>query len=327
MVVSVQEIIRAIGQTPTIIGSSEAVISRVSTTETADNESLVWFGSWDQVAAERFGGGVAAANGPDSQEPILRDISALLQNCPARVFIFPQPDFGLSGIEVPGGKTVILVKDSRLATISVLSRFFRKRPEWGRHPSAIIHPEAEISPESYIGPNSTIGKCIIESGCVLYGNNFLYDGVIIGRDVTIHAGTVIGTDGFGYHPGTGHHWVKFEHVGGVIIGNGVEIGSNTCIDRGTIGNTIVGDGTKIDNLVHIAHNVAIGKHCLVIAHAMIGGSCTIGDYAWIAPNAAILQKRSVGTHSTVGLGAVVLGDIPPHETWAGVPARKLGNKP
>jgi UDP-3-O-[3-hydroxymyristoyl] glucosamine N-acyltransferase len=112
----------------------------------------------------------------------------------------------------------------------------------------------------------------------------------------------------------------------VEIGNGVEIGANTCIDRGTLGNTVIGDGTKIDNLVHIAHNVRIGKHCLVIAHAMIGGSCVIGDHAWIAPNAGIIQKKHIGEHATVGLGAVVLEDVPPNETWTGVPAKKIEQK-
>ncbi len=303
MSIRLQEIESALGPGCQVLGSHDIIINKVTTAETADRSSLVWMGS----------------------QPT--DISAFIHNCPAAVFIMPLPVS--ENMVVPEGKSIIFTKDSRLAAITILSRFFRNRPAWGRHLSATIDPEAAIDPETFIGPNTVVGKCSIGKGSILYGNNYLYDGVKIGNDVTVHAGTVIGTDGFGYHPAENKEWLKFEHLGGVQIGDGVEIGANTCIDRGTLGNTIIGDGTKIDNLVHIAHNVRIGRHCLIIAHAMIGGSCVIGDNTWVAPNAGVLQKTNIGEGATIGLGAVVLKDIPPHETWAGVPARKLEqhNKP
>jgi UDP-3-O-[3-hydroxymyristoyl] glucosamine N-acyltransferase len=108
-----------------------------------------------------------------------------------------------------------------------------------------------------------------------------------------------------------------------VIEDRVEIGSNASIDRGTLSNTIIGEGAKIDNLVHIAHNVHIGKHAAVIAHAMIGGSTEIGDYTWIAPSAALMNGLHIGRQATVGLGAVVTKDIPDYETWTGVPAMPL----
>jgi len=253
------------------------------------------------------------------------DLHELVKNTPAAIFILPMPAPGNHGLQ-PENKSLIFVPDPRLAAITVLAHFFRNRPAWGRHPSAVIHPDAIIAPDTFIGPNTIIGKCSIDSGTILYGNNYLYDGVTLGRNVTVHAGTVIGADGFGYQEGKEKEWLKFEHVGGVTIGHGVEIGANTCIDRGTLGETTVGDGTKIDNLVHIAHNVRIGKHCLIIAHAMIGGSCVIGDHVWIAPNAGILQKTIIGENSTIGLGAVVLRQVPAGETWAGVPAHKIEKK-
>lgn len=298
MNIRLNEIIAAIGQEHTVLGRRDTVISHVKSLSEADETSLVWTGV----------------------QPA--DINALVQNTPASVFILPLP--------VPAGldhnaehKTLLFVEDPRLAAIMVLAQFFRQRPSWGIHPTAVVHSEAKIAPDTYIGPHAVIGKCSIDSGSILYGNNYLYDGVKLGKNVTVHAGAVIGSDGFGYHAGKEQEWLKFEHVGGVEIGHGVEIGANTCIDRGALGNTIIGDGTKIDNLVHIAHNVRIGRHCLIIAHAMIGGSCTIGDHAWIAPNAGIMQKTHIGENATVGLGAVVLHDVPPGETWAGVPAHKI----
>lgn len=300
MSIPLPEILSVLGQEYEVRGSQDIAISKITTAADADRNSLVWLGSQ-----------------PD-------DIGTFTTNCPASVFLMPFP----VSTDIPNSKAVVFTKDARLAAITVLARFFRKRPAWGWHPTAAIDPAAEVDPETYIGPHTYVGKCRIGKGCVLYGNNYLYDGVALGNDVTVHAGTVIGTDGFGYHAGDDKEWLKFEHLGGVEIGNGVEIGANTCIDRGTLGNTVIGDGTKIDNLVHIAHNVRIGRHCLIIAHAMIGGSCVIGDHAWVAPNAGILQKTNIGQSATVGLGAVVLKDVPPRETWAGVPARKLDqNKP
>ena len=301
MNIRLQDILSVIGQEYTLLGGQNNSVSHIKPLGQADSASLVWTG-----------------NAP-------ADLHALVKDTPAAVFILPMP--------VPAdleqqlnGKSLIFVQDPRLAAITILAHFFRQRPPWGKHPSAVIHPEATIAPDTFIGPNTIIGKCAIGSGTILYGNNYLYDGVKLGNNVTVHAGTVIGTDGFGYQQGKEKEWLKFEHVGGVLIGDGVEIGANTCIDRGTLGDTIIGDGTKIDNLVHIAHNVRIGKHCLIIAHAMIGGSCTIGDHAWIAPNAGILQKTVIGENATIGLGAVVLHEVPAGETWAGVPAHKIEKK-
>lgn len=298
--ISLEEILAVLGEDAVLLGSRNVSISHLKPVDEADNLSLVWLGVQPQ------------------------DTGLFIQNSSAAAFVLPLPV--PDGLQVPENKSVIFVSDSRLAAITILSRFFRQRPHWGRHPTAVVHQEAQVHPETYIGPHACVGKCIIGRGSMLYGNNYLYDGVRVGENVTVHAGTVIGSDGFGYQPGQNKAWLKFEHVGGVSIGNGVEIGANTCIDRGALGDTVIGDGTKIDNLVHIAHNVQIGRHCLVIAHAMIGGSCVIGDGAWIAPNASILQKTRIGPGSTVGLGAVVLQDIPPNEIWAGVPARRIDQK-
>lgn len=137
-------------------------------------------------------------------------------------------------------------------------------------------------------------------------------------------GTVIGKDGFGYE-WDGEKHVKFPHLGDVIIGKDVEIGANTCIDRAALEGefTVIGDGTKIDNLVHIAHNVKIGEGCLIVAGSVIGGSCVIGDRCYIGIGAMIKNKVKIGNDVTIGMGAVVLKDVPDGWTVVGNPAKRL----
>jgi len=215
------------------------------------------------------------------------------------------------------------VKNPKLTFIRIVSHFFKSNDFTGIHPSAVIHPSAMIPESSYIGPNTYIGKCIIGENTIIHGNCYLYDNTQVGNNVTIHAGTVIGAEGFGYQRNEQGEFEKFPHIGGVIIGDNVDIGSNTSIDRGALGNTIIGEGAKIDNLVHIAHNVKVGKHSAVISHAMIGGSTIIGDYSWVAPNAALKDQIAIGQNVTVGMGAVVMKNIPNGETWTGSPAKNI----
>lgn len=172
-------------------------------------------------------------------------------------------------------------------------------------------------PYTYIDKNSKIGENTdVAPGVIIYA------GVTIGKNCIIHAGTVIGADGFGYEqdPKTGE-WFKIAHLGGVIIGDNVEIGANTCIDRGTLGDTIIEDGVKIDNLVHIAHNVHMKKNSVVIAQSMIAGSCIIEKGAWIAPCSAIREGRTIGKNALVGLGSVVVKNVEDDQTVMGVPAK------
>ena len=219
------------------------------------------------------------------------------------------------------GKTLVAVKNPRLSFIHVVQAFFAEPKLRGRHPTATIDPNARIHPDTYIGPFAYIGNCEIAEGATIHSHVSVHSGTRIGRNVVIHSGTVIGADGFGYERNEEGKLEKFPHMGGVIIEDDVEIGANTCIDRGTMGNTIIRKGSKIDNLVHIAHNVTVGRNTAIIAHAMIGGSARIGDFAWIAPCACIRDTVSVGDRAMVGLGAVVVKDVPDDTTVMGVPAR------
>jgi UDP-3-O-[3-hydroxymyristoyl] glucosamine N-acyltransferase len=218
-------------------------------------------------------------------------------------------------------KCYVLVDDPRLSILRIIKNNFIQPIKWGIHSTSIISSKAKIDFNSYIGPNCVIGNAVIGKGTIIRGNCFIHDDVTIGEDVIIEAGTVIGSDGYGFQRNENSEFEKFPHIGGVVINNNVEIGANSCIDRGTLGNTVIGEGVKIDNLVHIAHNTQIGNHSAIIANSTIGGSARIGEYTWIAPNSCIRDGISVGDYVTIGLGSVVTKSIPSNEVWVGNPAK------
>ena len=225
--------------------------------------------------------------------------------------------------ELLKNKTFILTSNAKQTFIEILNLIFPSFKTASIHPSAQII-DSKIGQNTYIGPNVIIENSEIGDNCQIIGNNFIHSNTIIKNNVIINSGTSIGTDGFGYSRDSQTNILKkFPHFGGVVIEDNVEIGANSCIDKGTLGNTIIQEGTKIDNLVHIAHNVNIGKNCLIIANSMIAGSTIIGANSWIAPSASILNGLSIGKNVTVGVGAIVTKNIPANETWAGFPARPM----
>jgi UDP-3-O-[3-hydroxymyristoyl] glucosamine N-acyltransferase len=220
-------------------------------------------------------------------------------------------------------KCFIRVADPKLTFIRIATQFFGEKKEQGLHPTATIAANARIGKDVFIGPNTIIGESVIGDGTVIRGNCFIGNKVRIGKNVFINAGVVIGSEGFGYSRNQDGVLEKFPHFGGVIIEDDVEIGANTCIDRGTLGDTLIKTGAKIDNLVHIAHNVVVGKNSLVIANAMVGGSTIIGDESWIAPSVSLMNGITIGNKTTIGMSALVTKNIPDGETWAGFPAVPL----
>lgn len=219
--------------------------------------------------------------------------------------------------------TLIVVANARLAFMRAVACYFAPNArEQGIHPTAVVHASAEIHSGAVVGPFCMIGPgCIVGADCTLAPHVVLMQDVQLGCRVSIGAGTVIGADGFGYERNEAGELEKFPHIGGVVIGDDVEIGSNTSIDRGTLDSTRIGLRARIDNQVHIAHNVIIGADAAIIAQAMIGGSARIGDRAWIAPSATIMNQVSVGADATVGLGAVVVQSVPDDATVMGSPAQ------
>jgi len=208
-------------------------------------------------------------------------------------------------------------------TVAELAKPFEPGQVVGVDSSACIDREVEMGDNVSIGPLVSIGRgvAIGPDTVVGAGAHILHD-VVIGRHVRIGAGTVIGSVGFGYEE-TEDGWLRLPHLGSVVIGNDVDVGANTCIDRGTFGDTVIEDGVKIDNLVHIAHNVRVGRAAVVIANSMIGGSVSVGPRAWIAPSTSVLNGLKVGRDAYTGMGAVVIRDVEDEDTVAGVPARSI----
>ena len=212
-------------------------------------------------------------------------------------------------------KVVIKVPRPRLAFAKVANKFFLKK---------IIAGPVKIPRTTKIGPNCIfLGDVEIGENCALYGNITILGHVKIGNNVVINPGAVIGAEGFGYEPDEDGMLVQFPQIGGVIIEDNVEIGANTCVDRGALSDTIIREGTKIDNMVHVAHNVVIGKNCRIICLVGIGGSVEIGDGSFVGISASIKNQKKIGENVVVGMGAVVTKDIPDNTTVIGNPARPM----
>jgi UDP-3-O-[3-hydroxymyristoyl] glucosamine N-acyltransferase len=245
----------------------------------------------------------------------------------------------VSGNFTSATKILIRVPDARVAVAKLLPLFFPTDEHApGIHPSANIAATAQIDPTAHIGPNCVIGSRVkIGARSVLLGGNHvgrdcqlgddvclspnvvIYPKCQIGHRVSIHAGTVIGSDGYGYVFDEGRHR-KMLQVGNVIIHDDVEIGANTAIDRGALGATVIGQGTKIDNLVHIAHNVVIGRNCLVMGQVGFAGSTKLGDYCVIASQSGIAGHLKLGNQAMVGAKSGVMRDIPDKGVVLGIPA-------
>ena len=237
-------------------------------------------------------------------------------------------------------KILIRVPNARVAFAKALALFFPE-PKFasGIHPTTVVAKSAQIDPTAHIGPHCAVGERVkLGENSVLQGGNFVGDDSKLGDDVNlfpsvtiyprteigsrvrIHAGTVIGSDGFGYVLDGGVHR-KVPQIGNVVIGDDVEIGANVTIDRGALGSTVIGRGTKIDNLVQIAHNVEIGEHCIVISQVGISGSTKLGKYVILAGQVGLAGHLKIGDQVTVAAQSGVMHNIPDGEKWFGYPAQ------
>jgi UDP-3-O-[3-hydroxymyristoyl] glucosamine N-acyltransferase len=237
-------------------------------------------------------------------------------------------------------KTLIRVPNSRIAFAKVLPLFFPERvlPP-AVHPTAVVPASARIDPSAHIGPYCVIGDHVqIGAHSVLHGGNHIGDGCQLGESVRlfpnvvlypdtevgnrvrIHSGSVVGSDGFGYVLDAGQHR-KVPQIGNVVIRDDVEIGANVTIDRGALGPTIIGKGTKIDNLVQIAHNVTIGENCLIVSQVGIAGSTKLGNYVILAGQAGLAGHLKIGNRVSVAAQSGVMHNIPDGEKWLWTPAQ------
>jgi UDP-3-O-[3-hydroxymyristoyl] glucosamine N-acyltransferase len=234
----------------------------------------------------------------------------------------------------------VIVDKPHEALLALLPRLYAPAPrEPGVHPTAtlgrgatladgvtigpyvVIEAGASIGEGSWLEPHVIVGRdVVVGRDCRLHAGAVLYEGTRLGDRVEVQSGARIGSDGFGYVFGKGAHQ-KIPHVGRCILENDVEIGANTTIDRGSIDDTVIGAGTKIDNLVQIGHNVRIGKLCLVMSQVGVSGSTHIGDGVILAGQAGIGGHIEIGDRARIGGQAGVFGSVPAGETWSGYPAR------
>jgi len=244
----------------------------------------------------------------------------------------------------PSYRTVIRAPEPRTACARAMSRFYptaELKP--GVHPTAVIGQDVQIGALVYIGPHAVVGdgtrigvaasigagsivgkRVVLGEGSVLHPNVTVYDNVDIGRGAILHSGAVIGADGFGYVMEQ-ERWQKFPQVGRVEIGDFVEIGANSCVDRAALGVTEIGEGTKLDNMVHVAHNCRIGKHVVVAAQTGFSGGVVVEDYAVIGGQVGVGDKARIESRAVLGSGCGVLTSkiVRSGETVWGTPARPL----
>ena len=245
----------------------------------------------------------------------------------------------VTGAFTSAKKTLIRVADARVAMARVLPIFFP--PEQfppGIHPSAVIAASAQVDPTAHIGPHCAVGDrvrlgarsvlmggnhlgrdCQIGDDVCLFPNVVVYARTHVGHRVSIHGGTVIGSDGYGYVLDEGRHR-KVPQLGIARLGDDVEIGANCAIDRGALGATDIGEGSKIDNLVHVGHNVVMGRHCIIIGQAGFAGSTSLGDYCVVSGQTAISDHLKIGNQVTIGPKTGVMRDIPDGGRVLGIPA-------
>lgn len=253
------------------------------------------------------------------------------------------------GVELPTtgeGRAILIVANADEAQLKILSAMApaAHTPAPGIDPTAKVDPSASVDPTASIGPMCTVGPgatigarsvlvhgvyigagASVGSDTVLGPSVSLLDRCVIGNNCNVAASVVIGAAGFGYtmqpHPtGRGKYLVHIPHLGNVVIGDHVDIGSGTCIDRAKFGSTTIGSGTKIDNLVQIGHNCRIGLSCIICGQVGLSGSVTLGNGVMLAGKVGVADNITIGSMVRVGANAGVMNDIPANETWLGAPA-------
>jgi len=242
----------------------------------------------------------------------------------------------------PGeNRAFIKVENADLAMSQVLEMFASPMPEFSIeiHPTAVIDATAiigkgvKIGAGCYVGPRTSIADfCVlypnvtILDDCEIGSNSIFWSGVVvrertkIGNGCIFHPNATIGADGFGFRPCPERGLVKIPQIGNVIIGNNVEIGSNSCVDRGKFSSTIIGDGCKIDNLVQIGHNCELGMFCIMAGNSGLAGSVKLGNGVIIGGSASIKDHTTIGDRAVIGAGSGVVGDVPAGKTMLGYPA-------
>lgn len=294
-----------------LVGDAGVAIARITGVDEAGDDSLTF------ATDERF-------------------LAAALQSRAAAVLV----DASLPLPQAPP-KPLIVVDNARLALSNLLQLLREPKPQGPFcHPSAIVSPDASVAGDAYIdahavveagaqigagsvlGPGAFVGRnARLGENVWMHPRASVMHGCVVGDGVVLHAGAVIGSEGFGWAFVDGR-LQRIPQVGNVVLGNAVEIGANSCVDRAQTGSTLIGDGTKIDNLVQIGHNCRIGKHCAIAAQVGLAGTTVLGDFVKVAGQAGFKGHITIGTGATIGGGAGVWSDVPAGATFSGDPAQE-----
>lgn len=234
----------------------------------------------------------------------------------------------MQGLVHPNSKQLLIFTNNpRLTFVRVTKEMRLQEQLVGISPRAVISEKSKIGSDCYIGDYAVIGdNCSVGDNTIIYDRVSLVRNCIIGNNCVIQSGVSLGSDGFAFERNEGGDLEKFPHNGHVRLGNNVEIYANCSIARGSLSDTWIGDGTKLDALVHIAHNVTVGKNCELTAGTIIGGSTSVGDTSWTGLNSTLKNGIKVGKNVIVASGASVIHDVPEGDIVAGVPARSIKHK-
>jgi UDP-3-O-[3-hydroxymyristoyl] glucosamine N-acyltransferase len=298
-----------------------------------------------QDLAERLGGSLDHCP-PDR---LISEVKPLEEAGAGSVSFLANPKYAAKAKESPAGliladaaadlgdRPVLRVKHPYWAFAQAIGWLHPEpAPEWGAtpvHPTAVLGEGCRLAPSATVGARTMLGKgcvlhpgvhigedCVLGEGCELFSGAVLYRRTRLGNRVAVHANSVVGSDGYGYVLVAGRH-EKIPQVGWVEVGDDVEIGACVCIDRGVLGPTRIGTGTKVDNQVQVAHNVQVGNHCLLVAQSGISGSTKLGDYVTLAGKVGVIGHIEIGSRSVVGGNSVVAKSLPEGSFVTGFPAR------
>lgn len=292
---TIDDIRHLLNSTDVVLSNEDHTFSKVADIANVDENTLDWIHSSN------------------------RDPLSYLQKTKARVIIVPRSIEEQPGLENLD-KTIIVSNNPMLLFSRIARELFVIKPEPGIHPSSVIHSDAKLGRDVHIGPLCYIGKCVIGDNCVIHSHVSIEDNVTIGNNVLIKNGARIGQPGFGFVKNDKDEYEKFPQVGKVVIEDNVEIGANTCIDRGALSVTKIGTGTKIDNMVQVAHNVQIGENCIITGNVSVAGSSQIGDNVWIGPCSTIRDRIQIGAGAFINMGAVVINNVKAGGSVIGNPA-------
>jgi UDP-3-O-[3-hydroxymyristoyl] glucosamine N-acyltransferase len=295
----------------TLTGDGAAVVTGIAALDTATTDQLSF------LANGKYAGAALASRA--SILLVAPDLAGVATNARARIVV-PRPHDALLAL-IPEFYESALPVGAGIHPTARLGRGVVLGESVAIGPYSVLRDGARIGDRVVIDSQVVVGEeARIGADSILWPGVVIYRGAELGQRVLVHAGARVGCDGFGYVPHDGGHR-KIPHVGRCIVEDDVEIGANTTIDRGSIDDTVIGAGTKIDNLVHVGHNVRIGRRCLIMAQVGIAGSTRVEDDCILAGQVGLSGHLTVGKGARLGAQAGVFGDIPAGETWSGYPAR------